>query len=676
MNFSMSSDLIEGTLAPRHFSSESIELWCEHYTFGAGDLLLIRDLIDLADDQSDAFLLLLMLLADAVNTGSLCLPLEVGYLAKKLEGQDVSAIALLDKATSLPQSICGSNSADDKLLILQHNKLYFHKYASNEACLQKEITALLQHKGQPTLDCQAVQNAVGEILMTTRYSLAPMQVLALVNTLHSPFSIISGGPGTGKTTIMAAVLRGLMRLGVISSVADIALAAPTGRAAKRMTEALKNGIENDITIKSEQDQALLSLESQTLHRLLGANPMRGNFKYHAGNLLRAKVIVVDEVSMVDIVMMNRFIQAVPKDSKLIFLGDQYQLPSVDAGAVLSDLMPPLGSAAQYSEAFANTVLASLPRCDVPGMKFSDDAKQEIVANLAVQAESGLMLNRVTILNKPQRCQQEIEALSVCIKNGDVTAAQKFLSPRKMTPNENAFIWPENEGMFHICPQADFTISQWKDLYLSWLEKYFMGDEPSSFLQQVNRLKVDFDALDASTSELTAVFSKIFENRILCAVRSGPYGAETINYHICKRLRSTFAAGADVRFHGSIIMISENDKSRDLYNGDTGLLVKDRNSKHLRAIFQHGEGFRSFSIHGLPAFTSAFAMTVHKSQGSEFERILMALPDDKEHRLLTREILYTGLTRAKKQACLLSTDACLEVGVARKVERHSGMNFYE
>lgn len=690
MNFAISSELLAATFPKHKLPSNVVETWCEHLIFNAGDLLLIRDLINLAKDDSNDLLLLLILLADAANTGSLCLPLEFEYLNKKFQRLDFvrqsgitksvttknEAIeSLLNVAARLPQSICGETSAEDKLLIRQNNKLYFHKYAKSEACLQHEITVLLKDKRQPSLDSHAVRGVVGEILASTKYSLAPMQVLALVNTLHSPFSIISGGPGTGKTTIMAAVLRGLMRLGVISSVKDIELAAPTGRAAKRMTEALKNGIEKDITAKSEEDIALLSLESQTLHRLLGANPMRDQFKYHAGNLLRAKVIVVDEVSMVDIVMMSRFIQAVPKDCKIIFLGDQYQLPSVDAGAVLSDLMPPLGKAAQYSAAFSKTVVDSLPSCNDLQMQFSEDSLKEIRETLAVHSESGLMLNRVTILNKPQRCQEDIQAFSQFIKLGEVNQGQNFLSSRKNKPTDNAFKWPEAEGMYHICPESALSADQWKTLYLSWFERYFMGQESNSFLQQVKHLDIDFEDLEASTSELTSVFSKIFENRILCAVRSGPYGADTINYHICKRLKLSLPSGAEERFHGSIIMISENDKSRDLYNGDTGLLIKDKASQQLRAVFQHGEGFRSFSIHALPAFKSAFAMTVHKSQGSEFERILMALPDNKEHQLLTREILYTGLTRAKKQACLFATDACLEAGIARKVERHSGMNFY-
>ncbi|NQZ58251.1 MAG: AAA family ATPase, partial [Lentisphaeraceae bacterium] len=372
MNFSVSTELCIDIFKKQR---DWFAIAADHLQLNCNDLLIARDLAELAADDSDEFLQLLLLLSDAVNKGSLCLLVGGDVFAHQVSLLGADVELMRQKARNLPAFF----DKENPLLIFENGSLYFQKYYKNERLLEEHLENLVKQQ-LPIASPEKISAVVGEVISSMKYSLEPLQIQAMLCSLLNSFSIISGGPGTGKTTIMVAILRSLLRLG--HKLEDIQLAAPTGRAAKRMTEAVRQGI-NELEQQDEVDQQILSLEAGTLHRLLGAGPE--GFNYHQGNKISTKVIVIDEVSMVDISMMNSFLQALPEDGcRLIFLGDQFQLPSDDDGEVLADLMQPTSSSPHFSASFKRHIEDSLP---LTQMKFSEERRGELLAGMTVVDET-------------------------------------------------------------------------------------------------------------------------------------------------------------------------------------------------------------------------------------------------------------------------------------------------
>ncbi|MCF6300128.1 MAG: exodeoxyribonuclease V subunit alpha, partial [Proteobacteria bacterium] len=456
-------------------------------------------------------------------------------------------------------------------------------------------------------------------------------------------------------------------------VDQIALAAPTGREAKRMKESLLHGL----APLKDDDNKLMHLETSTIHRLLGANPIRQQFDYHQYNKLNYKMIVVDEVSMIDMGLMNHLLKAIPKGCRVIFIGDQFQLPSVESGAILADLMPPVKEESLFTAEFIEKLKRALP--DIQE-NFPQDQYDKLMAGLNSRNSKKLLTNCVTILDVSQRCQQQIADLSELVKFGKAEQVIKVLSDKKLSVNNIESHFAGNTAL-HYIHNEDFKAEIWRKVYLRWIKTQFLFKDHKGQASNYRSLLSELQQFNQhEIGEYTRLLARLFDfsrkSKILCLVRNGPYGSNFINQQICGFLRNELKVTAvDELFHGSIIMINRNDSSMKLFNGDVGILLTDSDSGQLRAVFADGGKFRSLSVHILPAYQSAFAITVHKSQGSEFDRVLMPLPDDSKHRLLSREILYTGLTRAKQAVTIYSRTESLKACILNRSDRKTGLRFW-
>jgi exodeoxyribonuclease V alpha subunit len=418
-----------------------------------------------------------------------------------------------------------------------------------------------------------------------------LQDLAIETALSRRFVVISGGPGTGKTTTVLKILERMIREPGGEKL-RIALAAPTGKAAARLQETLRSGGRSGLT----QDR--LPKSASTLHRLLGYLPHSVYFRHHAKNPIPVDLVVVDEASMVSLTMMSKLFDALPKMARVILLGDRDQLSSVEPGAVLGD-----------------------------------------IANAA--SEPGPLHGSLVVLEKNYRFGNEsnIFALSKAVRDAEAERALEIL---------NSVERPD------LCaartPSPPRVAEQLRPRVIAGYSAYLRTADPNEALEKLKKF------------------------RVLCPFRIGPYGVESLNRSIEKILREEkLIGGTQNAYPGMPILITQNDDPLRLYNGDIGILLPDpADSSHLLAWFVGEDGgLRRISPARLPEHEPAFAMTVHKSQGSEFDNVLLILPD-KESPLLTRELLYTGLTRARTRVEVWFQESVLRAALARNIQRGSGL----
>lgn len=468
-------------------------------------------------------------------------------------------------------------------LILESSRLYLYRYWHYQQRLAEQLRHRMQQLAMVP-DTTKIEDRLRVLFPESPRDDTDWQKVAAMTALTKPFCVISGGPGTGKTHTVAAILS-LLR--TVAPTAKIALAAPTGKAAQRLTAALREA-------RHREGISLPELTAATIHRLLRPVYDTPYFRHNADNPLPADILVVDEASMVDLALMAKLTDALKPDARLILLGDKDQLASVEAGAVLGDI------------------------CD------SDDA------------------DCFVHLKKSYRFGEEsgIRQISQAINRGDAEAVYTLLENRSFDDTALKPLPPPHELVDALRPE----ILSGYGAYLKHL------DDPGA---------------------AHAAFEKF---RVLCALREGPYGVKALN----RMIESILAATGKIRpqkpwYPGRPVMVSENHYRLRLFNGDVGLTLPDPDAGgEPRVFFPDGEGgFRRLSPIRMPAHDTVFAMTVHKSQGSEFDRILLMLPD-RDAPVLTRELLYTGLTRAVRHAALRATPAILKTAVSRRTRRTSGL----
>jgi exodeoxyribonuclease V alpha subunit len=448
------------------------------------------------------------------------------------------------------------------------------------------------------------------------------------------FTVISGGPGTGKTAIVVSMLRALCRLG--EPVDAVALAAPTGKAAHRMGASIRQGL-LAVPDRDARDEALLAgaAEPQTLHRLLGYVPGADRFRHHENNPLRASTIIVDEASMIDLALMERLLRAVPPEARLVLLGDADQLPSVDAGAVLRDL-----------------VLAG-----------------------AGDAGFALRLTHSYRMDPTNPAGRAILSAAGAINRGD----------------GDALLQPDSDSHGRLLVRASPAELVWSGIEL--LDTGARLAPVHEFVDHWHRTRIaahpDFQRLATKTychddgqwraedtADLAALFSLYEHSRLLTVTRRQETGSEAINRRLHRRVIAAASVEYSPDFYpGEPVMMRRNDYERGLFNGDQGMVVRvseNGSPQRFRLVFPRGDGFAVFSLDALRMHVElAFAMTVHKSQGSEFDEVALLLPTE-EIPLATREMLYTGVTRARRAVVLVGAPALVAAATARPGERFSGL----
>ncbi len=620
-----------------------------------GHIQLLRDFHHHWPAHDPALLLSLLCLVDAVNQGSLCLLLD--HPTVKKHAQQCGLTGLAGHVSQL--DLATLQLRGEAIVKQTDNRLYFTKYHQQEQALHHNLLTLISQHHSEQFAFDQVKQATQAVVSSLDYALESKQIQALLTAVLQPFSIISGGPGTGKTTILLSVLRVLLRLGMDAK--DIALAAPTGRAAYRISESLTWGLADCQLIAL--DQPLADMEAATIHRLLGVNPKRSQNRYHANNPLPHKLVVVDEVSMVDLMLMNQLIQAIGPDTRLIFLGDQFQLPSVNTGAMLADLMPPVGFKQLNTAAFIQDLVTLWP-------EHGNGPVQ-----LPTTDQPQLLTDKVTVLTVSKRSQANIAALSNWVRQG---RSHEFFHAsmlhRPCQQSDDAPNW--QPGVNWIQPPSD-DFQYWPHIFQRWLvHHYFRAQKGLNYAQCLAQLRhLSTQQLMSEEGNLKRLFVVVNCQRILTLQNQGQQGADFINANIADWIKNQLqVTGSEDVFHGALLMIQRNDATLKLYNGDVGVVLETQPGQ-FQVCFQQGTDFSFYSVHVLPPFKLAFAMTVHKSQGSEFNHVLMSLPAQSDNRLLSREIIYTGMTRAKKSVCFYGSQAALTAGIERQTIRHSGLTFW-
>jgi len=610
------------------------------------DYMTIRDLIEFGECQGDtALVIVLMIMFAGLQEGSLCLDLDEKTILNRLpmhlrKEANETIVDFISAALKGKYQKLITRSGDEYMpLIMDESKdrrlLYFQKYFVHENRLKNRIEAFLKAPVTLNIRDQHVDSLLEEVYsdplaLRIGEKNIPItkdlqQIEAIRLTFSSQFSIISGGPGTGKTSLMVNILRCLIRAGI--HVSHIILAAPTGRAAQRMTETIQKNIAT-IRKPTTEDSDLLGLKGSTLHKILGYRGYDHEFYYRNTNPLPASVVVIDEISMVDVIMLDKFLQAVdPENTKLILLGDKNQLPSVEAGAVFAEMIPDGARAASFK-------------------------------------------NRFVVLQKVYRSGVNLLEIANQVNKGafpDFTA-DSFENALSKEPDQWTFVNAE-------------SFDKWQEHLHQWASYQYLNPLPDgkkSFKDLIVKAGTmttgDIVSSEQGRDLLLQIFAVVEQARILSFLRNGVYGCKVINALITDFLINTFDPLAKMQsdiFSGIFIIITRNDYSKELFNGDVGVVLKDANGIY-RAFFQRSGSYISFSVNLLPSWEPSFAMTVHKSQGSEFDDVLLVLPEDENHRLLIREIVYTGITRAKKRVLLYGSQPALNTALERKIERQSGL----
>ena len=581
----------------------------------------------LATKNSPELTLAAALLSSWTNNGHVCIDL------RNIAGRPLAASGTATPLTSsfvcpslekwlskIRQSeVAGQPGEITPLVLDRHGRLYLRRYWEYENSIGRFILERSIPDDQE-IDYQKLGDDLAAQFPDIPSQNINWQKTAAFAAITRPFCIISGGPGTGKTSTVAKILALLHNQTAGGQGLRVLLGAPTGKAAARLQESLAG---------TAALHTKLLPPAATLHRMLGSRPNSPYFRHDSENPLHADVIIIDEASMVDLPLMAKLMQAVPPGAKLILLGDRNQLASVQPGSVLADICHP-----DYLDCFTPQFQQQL--VDITGDRLQvgrnchTAVKHQYLPDSIVELKEGFRFSAGS----------GIEVLSRAVNSSDTEAVANTLFEEE----NSQLAWldiPPPDGLPGM-------LTKWPGF--SELATMQHADNPAD------------------------CFAVLSRNRILCGLRSGPYGAQNIN-RIMARLFENPSQDQEQTLHaGQPLMITRNDYNLQLFNGDVGIVLPDPESgNRLRVFFANESGeMRRILPALLPAHETVYAMTVHKSQGSEFDRVLLILPD-RDAPILTRELLYTGLTRARQRVEIWGRREVFQNGVEKQIIRQSGLN---
>ncbi|MGF7122601.1 exodeoxyribonuclease V subunit alpha [Rhodococcus sp. BE178] len=591
----------------------------------AADVHVALRLATLGGETSEPVHLATALAVRAVRSGSVCLDLSRIREVTVDEGFEVDPAALpwpddtvvMDGLRSSPLVIGGDAGPLRPLRLVESDEgslLYLDRYFRQEQTVRRILDE--RAHGHPAVDENLLRAGLDELFRDhqdpSRPSDAPdrQRIAAAVAATHRT-SVIAGGPGTGKTHTVARVLALLERQ---QPGLRIGLAAPTGKAAARLQESVRE--------QAEVVGLRADLSAMTLHRMLGWRRGTSRFRHNETNHLPYDVIVVDETSMVSLTMMCRLLEAVRPEARLVLVGDPDQLTSVDAGAVLADLV------ARPVTGVENPVLARVVGADLSA---SDDPAE---AALSV-SERDRLRGGVIRLSRGRRFGGAIAQLAVAVRDGDEDRVLEILRSGE--------------------PDVSFVAP----------------DELSALRSDV--VTTSAAVTDAAqVGDAVAALRASEQHRLLCAHREGPFGASWWARNAMDWVGESIGGRLDAErwYAGQPLMVTANDHETRIYNGDTGVVVTGEDGE-LVAAFARGEEPYLLHLSHLASVQTVYAMTIHRSQGSQYDTVSVILPGE-ESSLLTRELLYTAITRARTHVRIVGTEDAVRAGVQRRVLRASGL----
>jgi exodeoxyribonuclease V alpha subunit len=539
------------------------------------------------------------------------------------------------------------------LVLDRSHRLYFHRGYEDERRFARRLVQM-RRAAVPRPLSAALKVRLAALFPSTPGAddqiIIDRQKLAAALALVEPVLVISGGPGTGKTTTLARLLDLVL---MQEPGTRIALVAPTGKAAARVTASLATAAASHPLLKG-----LPPLRARTVHGCLGVHPRTGKTRHHARRPLDVDLLVVDEASMLDLAIARRLLDALPPGARLILLGDKDQLAAVQAGAVLAEL----AAVGVPTESMAT--VAAL--CDVPLAALESDLARDGVAPSTAATSSHCVVRLI----RSHRFAQDsgIARLAQCVREGDADGAIALLRVQG----------PDGDIRWHPQASVDVGTAAPTDTHAH------LAQEMRGFLEAMRKLASD-PSIAADERRLAACLQTLDAWRLLCAVHDGPSGTRAWNAAASVRVRHAVAVAPDEAasstqaneagpwFTGRALLITRNDETLGLVNGDVGVVLPLQAGESMRrAGFVRADGsVLSCPVARLPAVETAFATSVHKAQGSEFDRVTLVLPSPWQ-RPCTRELLYTALTRARKGLRLVADETSLRLTIAERTTRGGGL----
>ncbi|MBI9086778.1 MAG: exodeoxyribonuclease V subunit alpha [Desulfobacterales bacterium] len=646
-----------------------IDAWVQWGWLRPLDRALVRFFKEQQPDCHDTVLFAAALTSHQLGRGHICLDLQAvmddfeAVLALPPEGQwagptpDKPAVLLSGLSGQVWGAFLQESALVDTVdgnapLVLSAGRLYLRRYWQYTQQVASGIRRRLQARIDVPDDLPHRLDRLFASLRSpeeTDKTEIHWQSVAAVVAAASPFAVISGGPGTGKTTTVVRILWLLQEMALEQGrPLRIHLAAPTGKAAARLTQALGEAVE----ALPEAVRAHIPSEAATLHRLLGSRPDSRHFVHHRQNPLHCDLLVVDEASMIDLEMMAALVDALPERARLILLGDKDQLASVEAGSVLGDLCRHAQPVAYWPE-----TVAWIQKNTGYGLQ-------------AFQGQGARLVQHIVLLQKSHRFGPEsgIGALAAAVNSGDGTRV--------------AAMWEKGYADITRLTLSPDDPAAFARLVIDGTAAFHEGAatrDTVGYGAYLARLQAGRKAAETETAWLQSVLDRFQRFQLLSPLRKGDWGVQGLNDRIADIL---FHAGLITTttgwYSGRPVMVTRNDYGLGLMNGDIGVAMPvgqpDRPDPNaLRVVFPLPDGtLKKVLPSRLNDVETVYAMTVHKSQGSEFEHAVMVLPD-RPSPVLTRELIYTGITRASRRFTLAGPEPdLLDRSVPRQTHRASGL----